>query len=156
MRSDSDLHETRTDGEHSETPADFRVSYESLQECADALDWDGPIRSRLDILRKGIKTGVPRWPQGNLVYFIGAADGFVKIGFTKNLTSRLCDLQSANPVPLRVLAYSEGGRYLEREYHQLFADARHFYEWFRLTPEIQAEIDRLNACSVPTRERNIG
>jgi hypothetical protein len=34
MHSDSDLHETRTDGEHSETQADFRVSFVSRKKLA--------------------------------------------------------------------------------------------------------------------------
>jgi hypothetical protein len=113
---------------------------------AETVDWDSPIRTRLDLIRLRIKSGSEFfWPMGTCVYFIASAQGFVKIGFTTNLCSRLCDLQSANPVPLRVLARAPGGRELEKEYHRRFDGARHFYEWFRLTPEIEAEIDRLRA-----------
>jgi hypothetical protein len=91
-----------------------------------------------------------------VVYFIGAADGFVKIGFSTNLTTRVCDIQGANPMPLRVLAYLEGDRDLEKEYHKRFAEHRHFYEWFRLTPPIQVEIDRINARNIPKGAWNIG
>jgi hypothetical protein len=104
---------------------------------------DDPIYQHLDPLRKSIKLGQPMLPTGELVYFIGAGE-FVKIGFTASLTVRVCDLQVANPHPLRILACIRGDRDLEYDYHQRFADCRHFGEWFRLTPELQAEIDRLN------------
>lgn len=105
-----------------------------------------PLYSHLQGIRWNIKFGRPLWPKMECVYFL-AAGQYVKIGYTNNLTSRVCDLQGANPEPLRVLAYVAGGRELEREYHLRFADDRHFLEWFRLTPRLQAEIDRLNMTS---------
>jgi hypothetical protein len=158
MRSDSDLHEPRTDAEQSETGGDLRVSYESqavlFNPAGDTIvALTGPIYCQLESLRRGIKMGRPLWPAGEFVYFVGAAERFVKIGYTSNLTSRVCDLQGANPMPLRVLAYVGGDRALEREYHRRFASARHFYEWFNLTPEIEQEIARISA---PNGSWNIG
>ena len=74
----------RTNAEQSETGGDLRVSFESHRIVADT----GPIYQRMESLRKGIKMRRPFWPMGECVYFVGAGDGFVKIGYTTNLTSR--------------------------------------------------------------------
>ncbi len=70
------------------------------------------------------------------VYFIGDGMGHVKIGFSVNVGMRLRELQSANPLPLTVLAVLKGGCELESSLHQRFAEHRLQGEWFRLTPEI--------------------
>jgi hypothetical protein len=79
------------------------------------------------------------------VYFIGAENGLVKIGFAANFRERLGKLRCGSPVPLEVLAETNGGRLEERAYHSRFNKWRHHGEWFELVPEIQAEIDDINA-----------
>jgi len=84
-----------------------------------------------------------RRPQ--FVYFVGAGDsGPVKIGVAMSIEARLMALQVSHYEPLTVLATCPGSIKLEREYHRRFADARLLGEWFTRTPEIEAEIARLN------------
>ncbi len=81
----------------------------------------------------------------DIVYFIGAADGPVKIGVSHNVSKRLATLQTAHPVQLFVLATAGGGIAAERHYHAWFAGHLLRGEWFERSPELVAEIDRLNA-----------
>lgn len=84
----------------------------------------------------------PAWPKQS-VYFI--TDGFmVKIGVAKRPECRLREMQVGHASQLRLLATTEGGVPLERRYHQRFAAHRIRGEWFRLCPEIKAEVERLN------------
>lgn len=81
MRSDSDLHEPRTNAEHSETGADLRVSYESPQRAADGRlmyyehqvqrsdSYDGGRLDRLPIAEV-------RELFQELLYFTGIGTGF--------------------------------------------------------------------------------
>lgn len=78
------------------------------------------------------------------VYFISGETGPIKIGESSNLRNRLSNLQAASPVVLSILATCPGGSKREREYHRQFASARLHGEWFARTPEIEAEIARLN------------
>ena len=78
-----------------------------------------------------------------MAYFIGAETGPVKIGQTTDIRRRLSALQVASPVRLTLLAVCRGGCQ-ERMYHSQFAHSRLHGEWFERTPEIEAEIARLN------------
>jgi hypothetical protein len=77
-------------------------------------------------------------------YFIGGAEGPVKIGFSVDVDSRLSAIRSCSPVPLGILALAPGGQEREIAYHQQFADHRLHGEWFARVPEIEAEIARLS------------
>jgi hypothetical protein len=57
--------------------------------------------------------------------------------------ARLINLATANPYPLKVLATVEGGKNIERSFHDRFADSFHRGEWFRKTPELIAFIDQI-------------
>jgi hypothetical protein len=81
----------------------------------------------------------------NCCYFIGGDDGPVKIGHSQYPQGRLMDMINHSPVPLKILAVTHGGRTQEVEYHIRFHRHRLHGEWFERTPEIQTEIDRLNA-----------
>lgn len=78
-----------------------------------------------------------------LVYFIGAASGPIKIGIAVNPESRRRSLQTSHHEPLEILATCDGGQEKERAYHLLFANRRLQGEWFDRCPEILAEIERL-------------
>jgi hypothetical protein len=80
-------------------------------------------------------------------YFIGAANGLVKIGFSTNVDERLQALRAGSPVPLTLMATAQGGRLRETAYHYQFASWRRHGEWFDHCAEIAAEISRLNAPS---------
>lgn len=87
----------------------------------------------------------PELPVGELVYFIGGAPGYVKIGYTTDLARRIKALQIGCPKPIELLAHARGGRSLEYDYHRRFSAWRQTGEWFRLSQEVWAEINRLNA-----------
>lgn len=79
-------------------------------------------------------------------YFIGADTGPVKIGYSVDVAARMASMQAGSPVLLRILAIAPGGAAREAAYHQQFADLRLHGEWFRRTPEIEAEIALLQGA----------
>src|SRR6185437_7936604 len=91
-----------------------------------------------------------RFQSESVVYFLGADNGLVKIGFASNWNERLGKLCCGSPVPLIALAIFRGGRSEEREYHLRFKKWRHHGEWFELTDELEEEIDRINYAQLPT------
>jgi hypothetical protein len=71
------------------------------------------------------------------VYFIGATDGPIKIGYTsKAPEQRVKEIQTGNPERLKVLAKTPGSQRLETAFHAIFATQRMVGEWFRRTPEL--------------------
>lgn len=82
-------------------------------------------------------------PKECTIYFIGPADGPIKIGFATRLEFRLRDLRLANAYPLHVWATVKGPPSIERDYHKRFAAHRLHGEWFERHPDILAEIERL-------------
>jgi hypothetical protein len=105
------------------------------------IDHQG-IKEGLAIGKPGPLYGKP--PKQVTIYFIGPANGPIKIGYASRLSFRLRDLELANPYPLHVWASVEGPLKLEREYHACFAAHRLHGEWFARCLEIEAEIARLN------------
>ncbi|QUT04085.1 GIY-YIG nuclease family protein [Sphingobium phenoxybenzoativorans] len=94
----------------------------------------------------GVAAEQPVYPQGSIVYFLAGVEPYVKIGFSNDLAHRVAQLQSGSPVTLRLLAHlPRGTHHDEKKYHRRFHGSRAVGEWFTLTPEIQAEIDRLNS-----------
>ena len=81
---------------------------------------------------------------GHRTYFIGAADGPVKIGYTSSVRQRLRELQQHHPEEPLIHALAFGGRDRERAYHAQFASLRIRGEWFARERPILAEIARLN------------
>lgn len=80
-----------------------------------------------------------------LCYFIGWDGGLVKIGYSRNVSRRRGELAGTSAMyKLRIMATARGGRDREMHYHRLFRSASVGNEWFNLTPEIEAEIARLN------------
>jgi hypothetical protein len=76
------------------------------------------------------------------VYFIRAGvDGPVKIGIAREPLKRLRDLQVANPVELRLLAVTDGGRAAEVMLHRTFRESRVRGEWFEMSSRLEAVIE---------------
>ncbi len=72
-----------------------------------------------------------------MIYFVQASvGGPVKIGTAGNVKSRVADIQSCCPFPLRLLLVIDGGYAKENELHLRFASARLHGEWFRPVPEL--------------------
>lgn len=66
------------------------------------------------------------------VYFIQAeANGYIKIGFSNNVKSRLADLQVACPCKLNAILVLPGGVNIETIHHNHFRDCHSHGEWFR-------------------------
>lgn len=158
MRLDSDLHEPRTNAEQSETGDDFRVSFESLRQVANAVGrglmphrlWEeeppttangeplyGACAYTRSVLRPPLPWGalgtkaIQEFRDGNCyVYFIGADEGLVKIGVSNAPLERITAMQMGCPVLLRFLALVAGDAKLERRYHDRFAAHRVRGEWF--------------------------
>jgi hypothetical protein len=74
---------------------------------------------------------------GTCVYF-AEADGRIKIGWSRKVATRVAQLQTGSPVPIKLLGVTPGGRSLERELHHRFAADRLTGEWFTATPELLA------------------
>ena len=82
------------------------------------------------------------------VYFLQAKDnGLIKIGFTSNLKSRLSDLSSMSPVPLELLAFTEGGADYEHELHSTFSEHRSHGEWFYPSDELIEFIESIKGTN---------
>lgn len=82
--------------------------------------------------------------RAHCIYFIGAESGPVKIGKAVCPFTRLKCLQTAHHERLTLLAICEGGAGRERGYHRQFKEHRIRGEWFARSPELVAEIERLN------------
>lgn len=80
---------------------------------------------------------------GSSVYFAASGPNWVKIGWSKQVATRIAQLQTGSPSPIRLLATTPGGRGLERRLHEQFASARVNGEWFELTPALREYIEAL-------------
>lgn len=83
------------------------------------------------------------WPEGSVVYFLGARGQVVKIGTSTNLRLRFAQLQASSAHDLTLLAFTPGGPALERSLHKVFAKARLRGEWFDRTEELEELIAEL-------------
>jgi len=98
----------------------------------------------------GFKTveGARRWlgelrrgdtrPQGE-IYFVlcGLGDeGFVKIGYSKDIVSRIEALQPGAPEKLELVGRMPGTIQMERAIHKQFSHLRKRGEWFHFTDEL--------------------
>ncbi len=70
------------------------------------------------------------------VYFISDEDGYIKIGVTNSIESRVAQLQTSSRQELRLIAKVPGDFTTESELHQRFAHARVRGEWFRPAPDL--------------------
>lgn len=65
------------------------------------------------------------------VYFLFAPRAQrIKIGFTKNVDSRIKALQTASSEPLDLLVVTRGSKAHEKLYHVVFTERRDHGEWF--------------------------
>lgn len=69
------------------------------------------------------------------IYFLECGE-FIKIGFSRNLKGRLDALSCGNPYDVKLLVTIRGGKHIEIDLHERFADAHHRGEWFHKTPEL--------------------
>lgn len=93
------------------------------------------------IITEGSKSK-PLPDSGQWIYFI-RSQGFVKIGITGNVNSRLAQLQTASAHVLELLAVIPGSRAKEAMLHRKFAHLRASGEWFRLEGTLQQYLQAL-------------
>jgi hypothetical protein len=90
---------------------------------------------------------------GSSVYFAAAGDGGqIKIGWSKNVSARLTQLQTGSASPIKLLGTTPGGRAAERRLHGQFAHLRISGEWFKAAPELLDHIASL-ATVTPINSR---
>jgi hypothetical protein len=73
-------------------------------------------------------------PKKGHIYFIQQGEnGAIKIGYSTDPEKRLRTLRTASPYPLQMRLVIEGGKKLEKELHDKFADCQLDGEWFEAT-----------------------
>jgi hypothetical protein len=78
-----------------------------------------------------------------MIYFIQDIESkHIKIGYTKNIKSRISNLQVGSSSKLKLLGYISGDLTLEKEIHYIFREFTVRGEWFRVDQTI---IDYLNS-----------
>lgn len=94
-----------------------------------------------------------------MIYFAEAVGvGNIKIGFTDGpVESRIADLQTGCPVPIRLLGTAPGTLGDEKDLHRRFAAQRVHGEWFKPAPDLLALIGaRPRECDgVSVAERSV-
>lgn len=84
------------------------------------------------------------------VYFIQVCDdGPIKIGYAQNPKRRLHNMQTGNPVRLRLLAITDGGESEERALHSKFAASRISGEWFAPTTDLMEFVASVPSVNDP-------
>lgn len=80
------------------------------------------------------------------VYFIRSyCKKYIKIGTTKSLKRRFEELQTANPMPLKLLGFIPGGFDTEATLHLEFSKQRKSGEWFRNVGDVKA-LQKILTC----------
>jgi hypothetical protein len=78
-------------------------------------------------------------PAEGFVYVMECG-GYYKIGWSATPRIRHSHIQTANPMPVRLVGVIEGSQLVEEEWHQVFRDKRVRGEWFALTEEEVAHV----------------
>lgn len=85
------------------------------------------------------------------IYAIEAANGFVKIGWSKYPEVRLSHVRSHATHPCEMVGYVEGTVEHERALHEMLRNERHYGEWYNKGPGVRLFLDLL-----PKREIKVG
>lgn len=72
-----------------------------------------------------------------MIYFLKSREGFIKIGTSMNVSSRINSLQTSNPTELKVKAILDGSYKTEKGLHELFNHIRYRGEWFKYNDEMR-------------------
>lgn len=71
-----------------------------------------------------------------MIYFITAGNKHVKIGYSANPEKRLKELQTGNPLKLKLVTTIPGSYETEKALHLYFTRNKREGEWFHLTGEL--------------------
>jgi hypothetical protein len=91
-----------------------------------------------------------------MIYFVKCCCpiGYIQIGYTRDVATRLDGLQTANPYTLEIVLTIEGKRSAEGELHRRFAHLKENGEWFRPDPEILDYIESRRAEDLGPQAHN--
>jgi hypothetical protein len=89
-----------------------------------------------------------------VIYFIRAANGAIKIGYSVNPVARLATMQTGSPVHLELVAVVTGTQRDEKALHAQFAEHRISGEWFEPAPALIAMVNSLPLYAPPPRRRH--
>lgn len=106
---------------------------EAIDEADKAEREQAPIRN---VIKQFQENGEP------YVYLIEASNRF-KIGYSKNIDTRVRAFNTANSVPCKIIAVAPGGAQLEKELHKKFEFQRINREWFKPSQIILNEFKKL-------------
>lgn len=98
-----------------------------MSELAGAVAADALFRS---IMRSAFGLRAPEKRESHHLYVIQSSSGEVKIGRAADPRSRVKQLQTGSPRPLRLALVVEGGGGYERAIHARLKDLRIQGEWF--------------------------
>lgn len=105
------------------------VPYDYVHECITTIHRPPVVRGR-----RVDHSTIPQTPG---VYFVEAVGtSRIKIGVARRLRDRIQGLQTASPVPLRLLGFVDGDDEEERRLHRAFGAYRTIGEWFEAAAEI--------------------
>lgn len=103
-------------------------------------DWE----SDTVLYRKALKLYILNWvnrpTKETYVYFITTVTHvgtYLKIGVASNPFQRLNELQTANPMPLKLISYTPGGMEVEKVFHNIWKDHRRRGEWFSASSDMR-------------------
>jgi hypothetical protein len=82
----------------------------------------------------------PDPPRQGWVYFIEAG-GYIKIGFTGSVPSRLAQIETATPFVLTLLRQEPGTLETEMAFHKRFGALHVKGEWFRFEGELREYLE---------------
>lgn len=93
------------------------------------------------------KVGTPHQRRKNpgVVYFVADEEGFIKIGHTTDLHSRIASLRTGSRQELKLLGHRPGGRADEAALHKRFAHLRKRGEWFQGAADLTSYIEEVAA-----------
>ena len=86
---------------------------------------------------------------GNIYFIKPKGDGYMKVGYTTDVSRRLAELQAANPRKLRIVAVVPGTQKLEAAFHAVLAPYRTTGEWFKITGKVKRLLMLLEAGARP-------
>lgn len=138
--------------------ADLMSAARALKRAIEGIESLGPLQvqqhldecevlaHKLEIYRAEADKRLLAKELSTKVYFLSDSNAAtVKIGFSKDVDSRIIALQTSNTNPLVLLGSIPGGRVTERVLHAKFRRFRIKGEWFTAAPELLQYIEA--ACA---------
>lgn len=109
--------------------------------------FESPSKAHEIAVQKNRRTGkvkrTLRPPETPGVYAIRGVAGYIKIGRASNIAARIGAIQSAHPIPIKLLAILSENPEDEAKFHRRWAEQRVGGEWFKSTPEMLEYFQRV-------------